>query len=93
MISNDKTCGFPLASINKVTSNLENRSINYILIDKAHNYEEIEKMNYKKKNNYDIIKNKSLNYIDKIERINKIKAYLLKDDSKLKDIENLLYER
>ena len=50
MPSDDKNCGFPLVSINKVISNLESRSINYILIDKAHNYEEIEKVNYKRKN-------------------------------------------
>ncbi len=62
MNSNDKTYGFPLVSINKIISNLEKRCINYILIDKAHNYEEIDKMNYKKKNNYNEIKEKSLKY-------------------------------
>ena len=72
MVSNDKTCDFPLSSINKVISNLKTRCINYILIDKVHNYGEIDKMNFKKKNNYNIVKDKALEHINKIDRINKI---------------------
>ena len=30
MTSDDLVCGFPIVSINKVVSNLENRNINYI---------------------------------------------------------------
>ncbi len=93
LVSKDKTCGFPLVSYNKVVSNLETRNINYIVIDKAHNYEEMDKMNYKKKNKYQELLIKSKEYIDKLERINQIKNYLLKDHSKLEEIENLLYER
>ena len=36
--SGDKNCGFPLVSYNRVISNLESRNINYISIDKNHNY-------------------------------------------------------
>ena len=64
-----------------------------ILIDKKHNYEEIEKMNYKKRNKYDDYKIKAIQYIDKINRIEKIKNTLLFDDSKLKEIERILYEK
>ena len=35
---------------NKIISILESKNVNYLLIDKSHNYEEIDKMNYKGKN-------------------------------------------
>ena len=91
--SGDKVCGYPLVSYNKVISNLESRNINYISIDKAHNYEEMDKMNYKKKNKYIDIFCKANSYIDKLNRIERIKNHLLKDDSKLEEVEKLLYER
>ena len=91
--SGDKVCGYPLVSYNKVISNLESRNINYISIDKAHNYEEMDKMNYKKKNKYIDIFSKANSYIDKLNRIERIKNHLLKDDSKLEEVEKLLYER
>jgi DNA mismatch repair ATPase MutS len=91
--SDDKVCGFPIVSINKVTYLLEKKNINYIMIDKSHNYEEENKMNYKKKNTYKDILDTSSKYIDKLNRIDKIKNYLLKDDSKLEQVERILYER
>lgn len=91
--SNNKLCGFPIVSYNKIISNLENRNINYITIDKAHNYEEVDKVNYKNKNNYNNFLIKANNYIDIINRIDKIKKYLLKDNTKLEEVENILYER
>ena len=51
LISYDTTCGFPTCSINRIKSILESRSVNYLIVDKKHNYEEIEKMNYKRKTN------------------------------------------
>lgn len=91
--SGDKVCGFPLVSYYKVIANLENRNINYISIDRAHNYEEIDKVNYKKKNQYHVILDKANCYINNLERIDKIKNFLLKDNSKIDEIERLLYER
>ena len=87
--SGDKVCGFPLVSYHKVISNLENRNINYISIDKAHNYEEIDKVNYKKKNQYHVILDKANYSINNLERIDKIKNFLLKDNSKIDEIERL----
>ncbi len=75
----ERSCGFPLGSINKIKYILENRNINYIIVDKKHNYEELEKVNYKKKNKYNELLLESKNYIDKLVRINKIKEYLIKD--------------
>lgn len=91
--SGDKNCGFPLVSYNRVISNLENRNINYISIDKNHNYEEMDKMNYKRKNKYKELSNKANDYLDKINRIEKIKIYLLKNSEKIKEVENLIYEK
>ena len=91
--SGDKNCGFPLVSYNRVISNLESRNINYISIDKNHNYEEMDKMNYKQKNKYKEISSKANDYLDKVNRIDKIKAYLLKNSDKLEEVEKLLYER
>lgn len=90
--SNDKVCGFPIKSINKIKFILENKNINYITLDKPHNYEEEDKMNYKKKNKYDEIYNIAYEYINKIERIDKIKNYLLNNSIKIIEVEKLLYE-
>lgn len=87
------TCGFPTSSINKVKYILENKSINYIIVDKAHNYEELEKMNFKNKNKYNEILSNVNNELYKIERIDRIKEFLLKDMSKINEIENIIYER
>lgn len=91
--SGDKNCGFPLVSYNRVISNLESRNINYISLDKTHNYEEMDKMNYKKKNQYEEISSKANDYLDKVNRIDRIKVYLLKNDDKLEEVKKLLYER
>lgn len=92
MGSGDRVCGFPIVSINKVRCILENKYINYIMIDKSHNYEEEDKMDYKKKNKYNELLDIANGYIDKINRIDKIRDYLMKDSSKIRDIEKLIYE-
>lgn len=90
--NNNITCWFPLISLNKVKYILDKKYINYLIIDKSHNYEEIEKNDFKKKNKYNDLLNEANLYIDKINRINKIKNYLLNDSSKLVAIERLIYE-
>lgn len=90
--SNDITCGFPLVSISKVKYILDKKYINYIIIDKAHNYEEIEKNDFKKKNKYNDLYNDANTFIDKINRINKIKNYLLNNANKIIEVEKLIYE-
>ena len=44
----ERSCGFPLGSINKIKYVLENRNINYIIVDKKHNYNKLllESNNY-----------------------------------------------
>lgn len=91
--SEDIVCGFPIVSINKILYLLEKKNINYIMLDKSHNYEEEGKVNYKKKNTYYEILKEATEYINRTSRIDKIRNYLLKDSSKLEQIENLIYER
>lgn len=63
------------------------------MINKSHNYEEEGKANYKKKNKYYEVLDVANEYIDRMERIDKIRNYLIKDSSKLDDIKKILYER
>ena len=93
LVSRDTVCGFPVNSINKVKYVLESRSINYLIVDKKHSYEEIEKMNYKKKNKYNEILPKANEYIDRINRIDKIHKYLNNNPDKIQIVEEVLYER
>ena len=90
--SDDTTCGFPVNSINRVTSVLESRNVNYLIVDKKHNYEETDKMNYKRKNKYNELLTKSCEYIEKIDRIDKICKYLNNNPDKIPKVEKILYE-
>ena len=88
----DTTCGFPTSSMNHIKEVLESRNINYLIVDKKLGYEEVEKMNFKKKNKYDEILKKANEYIDKINRIQKINIYLNKYPDKISKVEEVLYE-
>ena len=88
----DTTCGFPTSSMNHIKGVLESRNINYLIVDKKLGYEEVEKMNFKKKNKYDEILKKANEYIDKINRIQKINIYLNKYPDKISKVEEDLYE-
>ena len=50
---NSWTSGFPKSSLGYVQNVLESKKINYILIDRAHQYEVDEKMDFKNKNRYE----------------------------------------
>ena len=45
---NSSTCGFPKCALNYVKTVLEEKKVNYITIDRAHQYEVEEKQNFKK---------------------------------------------
>ena len=49
---NYSTCGFPESAINKVMATLENKKINYMILDRKNNYDTDTKENYKNLNNY-----------------------------------------
>ena len=72
-------CGFPISGINKIKYGLEQRKINYRLIDRAHNYEEEENQNFKSKNVYNTEYEKAFKYISKMTRIENINTYLVEN--------------
>lgn len=88
----DVSCGFPASALNKVKVGLEDRSIDYIIVDKVHNYEEIEKMTFKKKNKYEEIFKKANDRMNILKRIQDIYEALILDSSKLAEVEKIIYE-
>lgn len=90
--------GFPKQALNKVISKLEDKEINYIIINKSLNYEVIEEQNFKNKNNYLKYYKISKDYITKRNRINEIYKKLMNSvneknlKEKLQKIEEILYE-
>lgn len=96
--SNSSTCGFPKSALSYVESKLEEKKINYILIDRAHQYEVEEKMDYKKDNKYLEIYNKAHKNIRIQERALDIYQYIIdniEDENirtRLGEIEEKLYD-
>ncbi len=92
-VSGVDVVGFPTSSVKRVLYILEQKSINYILVDKKHNYEEEEKQDFKKKNKYEELKKEAIFYLDNQNRIDKISTFLKENVDKISIVEELLYER
>lgn len=92
------SCGFPSQSLNKVLAMLENRKINYVIIDRRNNYQVEEKENYKNLNSYGKYYEMAKKEIGAKIRIQKISDYLLENTNKsnirilLAEIEKMLKE-
>ena len=71
------SCAFPQNSFPKVKACLENKKINYIILDRRNNYDVEEKIDNKNLNEYDNYFNKAKKYINKKIRIENIYNYLL----------------
>lgn len=97
--SNTNTTGFSEAALNKVTRTLSEKSINYKVIDRRDNYTPFEEENFKQNNKYVDVYNKAHKYQTRKNKIDGIYEYLLNeinDDeflSKIKEVEEVLYER
>ena len=93
---NCSTCGFPQKSLAKVQSKLENKKINYIILDRRNNYDVDEFVNHKNLNNYDQIFEKAHLYVNIKRRIETIYSKLTKDinskdiKEKIQQIENII---
>ena len=93
------SCAFPLKSINKVIVKIENKKINYIILDRRDNYNENEKVDFKNLNMYNNEYEKIKKYVNNQIRIEKIYKYQLENikkeeiKNKLKEIETILYEK
>lgn len=70
-------CAFPINNINKIMSNLENKKINYIIVDRKNNYRVDEQSDNKNLNNYDNIYKKADKYIKSKRKIDYIYKYLM----------------
>ena len=69
---NYSTCGFPESAINKVMATLENKKINYMILDRKNNYDTDTKENYKNLNNYQKVYEKAHKYVTLQKRIDNI---------------------
>ena len=76
------SCAFPKQSYSKVIAQLENRKINYIILDKRNNYEVEEKSNNKNLNTYNKWFEKAQKYINIKFRIDNIYKYMLENIDK-----------
>ena len=95
---NIPTCGFPKRAISKVCAKLEQKKINYIIVDTKKNYEVNEKFDNKNLNEYNEILEKAKRYIKVRKRLKSVKEELLKQTEeenimeKIRRIEEIAYE-
>ena len=74
---NNWMCGFPKNSLGYVQNTLESKKINYILIDRAHQYEVEEKVDFKRDNKYVETYNKAYKNIRIQERALDVYNYII----------------
>ena len=95
---NVPTCGFPVQKLPKATAMLENKKINYMLIDPRNSYDVDAREDYKNLNTYEKTFEKSHKNIRAKIRINQIAEELTKSiedenfKEKLKKVEEIVYE-
>lgn len=95
---NTYSCAFPEQSFTKVIAHLENKKINYIVVDKRNNYDIEENLNNKNLNTYDKHFEKAKKYVNLRMRISNISNYLIKhiyEDNvidKIKEMEKIINE-
>lgn len=90
-IENTYSSAFPKNSLNRIIANLENKKINYIIVDRRNNYEVISGYDNKNLNRYEEFYQKAKEYICVKKRINNINEYLNRNIKQQK-IKELLYK-
>ena len=73
------TCGFPLDSVSKVMAKLEEKKINYVILDRRNNYEVDEQYDNKNLNQYKDIYEKAKRYVNMKKRIDAIYEQLIEE--------------
>lgn len=71
------SCGFPIESINKIMAKLENKKINYLIVDRRNNYDVDEFYDNKNLNTYNQTYEKAKQYINSKHRVDKIYQNLI----------------
>ena len=90
------SCGFPVKTIKKVVANLENKKINYIILDSRNNYNVDEKIDFKNLNTYINRYEQAKIYVNNQMKIEQIYEYLSKKAKKeelkilIKEIEEII---
>ncbi len=86
--------GFPKKVIKKVQAGLENKKINYLLIDRRDNYTIDEQQDFKNLNTYDKSFEVAKIYVNNMRRIDKINEYLVERvyEEDLKKVLNYIEE-
>lgn len=96
---NYSTCGFPGSSLAKNLAKLEEKKINYVIVDKRNNYEDDEKSDNKNLNKYDENFEKAHKYVTIRNRVENIYQELMNriDEPNIKEkilgVEDVIYER
>lgn len=94
--SNVYSCGFPISNLNKVTAQLEQKQINYIILDKRNNYDLDNKNDNKNLNKYDKFLEKAKEKINYDLRVKNIVDYLQENRNDKKiilEMEEMISER
>ena len=90
------SCGFPTKAISKVIARLENKKINYMVMDSRDSYNIEEKMDFNNLNTYDKQYEISKIFVNNQRRIENIYEYLTKNAKKenlkilLREMEELI---
>lgn len=71
------SCGFPMENINKVMAKLENKKINYLIVDRKNGYDVDEFSDNKNLNTYNQTYEKAKEYIASKNKVNSIYQYLM----------------
>ena len=75
--NNIYVCGFPRNKIKNVMATLENKKINYIILDRRNSYRVDEKSDNKNLNRYDNYLDKAIKYVKRKQKIDYIYNYLI----------------
>ena len=86
---NISVCGFPINSFNRILAKLEERKINYLIVDRKNEYEINEKLDNKNLNTYKRYFEKAKEYVNFRLRIDKINEFMLQNIEK-KDFKNII---
>ena len=95
---NVSTCGYPKNAISKVMAKLEQRKLNYIIIDTRNNYSVDEKIDNSNLNKYEENLIKAKKYIKIKNRLKKMEDFIFQNiDSenimdKIRKMEEIIYE-
>ena len=80
--NNTNVCAFPKEKINKIMATLENKKINYMVLDRKNNYRVDEKSDNKNLNQYKEYSEKAIKYVKTKNQIDEIYNYLLSEIEK-----------